>query len=272
VCDEDGDVCVGPPKAEGTPCDDGSACTMPDACAAGGTCTGVPNPAACLDYFTCYKAGATSGTQRFSPVSNVILKDQFRTATATVIKPRMLCLPTNKGSDDPDAPTHPDHLEDYQAKPVFPFTGAGARTITNQFGTVVINVQKPVALQVPTLKSLTMPPGPLAVPAVDHFQCYKVRLASGQPAFQRFEVQVTDQFGLSVVTVVRPRRLCAPVDKDGEAPGAETHPNHLLCYQIKNYFSNFTKVTSIFTHPQFGPETLDALKPVELCVPSQKSP
>jgi hypothetical protein len=41
--------------------------------------------------------------------------------------------------------------------------------ITNQLGTVVLDVMKPSRLLVPTAKSLDQPP-PLADP-IDHFQC-----------------------------------------------------------------------------------------------------
>jgi hypothetical protein len=273
VCDENDDVCVGPPKAEGTPCNDGDACTVPDTCDGSGTCTGLPDTMSCLDPFTCYKAGPASGGPRFTAVTNVTLQDQFRTSTVTVLKPRRLCLPSDPDDAAPDAPAHSSHLEDYQVKPAFSFIGTGNRTISNQFGTLVLTILKPVGLFEPTLKSLTAPPGPLALPAVDHFQCYSVKVASGQPKFTRFQIPVNDQFGLRVVTVLKPRRLCAPVNEDGGQPGAEMHPTHLLCYQIKEYSDpKFSRVTPIYVHTQFGPETLGAYKPTELCIPSTKSP
>jgi hypothetical protein len=273
VCDENADLCVGPPKPEGTPCNDASNCTTPDACDDAGNCVGLPNPGACLDDFTCYRAGAPSGSERFVAQTNVTLTDQFRTSTVALTKPRLLCSPTDNDGANPEAPTHSNHLEDYQLKPFFSFSGGGTRTISNRFGTVVLEVQKPVSLMAPTLTSASAPPGPLAIPAVDHFQCYRVKVASGQPKFQRFEVLIRDEFGLRVVTVMKPRRLCAPADSNDQAPGAEMHPKHLLCYQIKEFsFPKFVRVTSIFTHSLFGPETLDAKKPDELCVSSLKSP
>ena len=83
--------------------------------------------------------------------------------------------------------------------------------------------------------------------------------------------RASDRFGVRVVTVMKPRRLCAPAD-DGSAPGAESHPNHLLCYQIKEYsLPKFSRVPAIHTHPHFGAEIVDAKTPNELCVPSLKS-
>jgi hypothetical protein len=272
VCDEDTDACIGPPKPAGTPCNDASICTTTDTCDDGGVCSGIPNPAACLDNFTCYRAGATSGSARFAPLPVVTLADQFRSSSVAVSKPRRLCAPTDNDGSDPQAPAHADHLEDYQIKPYFAFSGA-TLTLANQFGTIVLKLTKPETLMAPTLATTAAPPGPLAVPAVDHFQCYRVKIPSGQPKFQRFEVPLEDGFGSRLVTVTKPRRVCAPVNVNEGAPHAEAHPKHLVCYQIKEAsLPKFTRVTSIFVEPQFGPETLDAKKPDELCVPSAKVP
>ena len=115
--------------------------------------------------------------------------------------------------------------------------------------------------------------GPLAVPAVDHFQCYSVKVASGQPKFHALPGAGHRSNSFSaLVTVLKPRRLCAPVNEDGGQPGAEMHPNHLLGYQIKEYGDpKFSRVTPIYVNTHFGPETLGADKPTEFCVPSSKS-
>jgi hypothetical protein len=50
----------------------------------------------------------------------------------------------------------------------------------------------------------------------------------------------------------------------------ETHPDHLLCYQLKrpSGAAKPAPVTPIFVNNQFGPEIVDATSPDELCVPS----
>ena len=185
-----------------------------------------------LDHFTCYKARATSGTAKFVPRSASI-QDAFRLSTVTVVKPRFLCAPTSKNGEDPTAPTHPDHLEDYKIKPSLKL-GVLGQVVQDQFGSLTLDVVKPLTLQVPTAKSLSAPPPAPVDPAPDHFQCYRVRTASGAPRFvPRPGVAIEDQFGARTVTVKKPKRLCVPANKNGEAPGAETHPDHLLCYQIK---------------------------------------
>src|SRR6185369_13004606 len=76
-----------------------------------------------------------------------------------------------------------------------------------------------------------------------------------------------------IVQVKKPSRLCVPVNKNNEEPGAETHADHLLCYQVKQTsFPRFVTVSPLFVNDQFGPETLDARKPKELCVPALRNP
>lgn len=74
------------------------------------------------------------------------------------------------------------------------------------------------------------------------------------------------------VVVKKPAFLCNPVDKNGEDPTAPTHPEHLLCYTIKQTdVVKSVKHTSLFINNQFGPETVDAKKPALLCVPALTS-
>ena len=55
VCDPTNGRCFNPPKADGTPCDDGNACTQTDACLAG-ACTGG-RPVVCSAQNQCHDAG-----------------------------------------------------------------------------------------------------------------------------------------------------------------------------------------------------------------------
>jgi hypothetical protein len=97
------------------------------------TATLTPSPTATatatpvLDHFTCYKAGATSGSVKFLGIPNppgVSLIDEFRSSQVVVKKPKFLCAPTDKNGEDPTAPTHAEHLKMYQIKdplkPVLP--------------------------------------------------------------------------------------------------------------------------------------------------------
>ena len=78
---------------------------------------------------------------------------------------------------------------------------------------------------------------------------------------------------MMTVDVKKPKFLCAPANKNGEDPGAPTHADHLMCYQVKQAsLPKFVKLTGIFVNNQFGLETLDAKKPALLCVPALTTP
>ncbi len=234
----------------------------------------LPAPATALDHFTCYKARTTGGTAKFVPRPGVTVVDRVRSSTVEVRKPKLLCAPTSKNGEDPTAPSHPLHLEDYQIKAATKLVPVVNQEIVDQFGTLSLDMRKPLTLQVPTAKSHTATPAEPVGPALDHFQCYKVKTSKGTAKFvPRPGVTLQDQFGAMTVLVKRPRRLCVPADKNGESPGAENHPDHLLCYQIKQTsMPRFAPVGGLYTNNQFGPERIDAKKPRELCVPAQRGP
>ncbi len=232
-----------------------------------------PALARATDHFTCYSTGTTSQTPRFVDVEGVGVVDAFRSSTVEVKKPKFFCAPTNKNNEDPTAPSHPDHLTDFKVKPTVKFTPVLGQHLLDQFGTLTLDVKKPATLQVPSEKSTSATPPTPAVPGVDHFQCYGVRVSSGTAKFVTVPgVTIQDQFGSMTVDVKKPTRLCAPADKNNEAPGAETHADHLLCYKVKQTsLPKFVKVVGLFVNHQFGPQRLDAKKPKELCVPALRN-
>ncbi len=239
------------------------------------TPTATPSP---LDHFTCYKAGATSGSVRFLGIPNppgVSLQDSTDTTQVTVKKPKLLCAPTNALGHDPTAPTHPEHLASYQIKGAAPTFTSSIQVVDafNPSGTSVV-LKKRSYLFVPTAKSLSATPPTPAAFVTDHFECYKIVLASGAPRFVAVPgVTLDDQFGSMTVLVKKPQYLCNPVNKNGEDPGAPSHAAHLLCYKMKETDPvPFAKRTGLFVNNQFGPETLDAKKPAQLCVPAATTP
>ena len=212
----------------------------------------------------------TTGSTRFETIFGIGLIDQFGAATADVKRPVSLCLPTNKMGEDPAAAAHAAHLKGYRIKGPHnpPLTNV---KVVNQFGTIFVDAFRADRLLVPTTKSLVATPPLLPSPVVDHFDCYKSKVTKDTPKFAPIEgLVLEDQFGTQPVVVKKPSRLCAPVDVDGGDPSAPGHRDHLLCYRIKA--PRFTRVSPIFVNNQFGPETLDAIKPSELCVPSLKNP
>src|SRR5467141_2131323 len=101
-----------------------------------------------LDHFTCYKTRTTSGTPLFMPRPGVRARDAFGSSTLTVKRPKLLCLPTDANGSDPTAPSHADHLEDYQSKPATRFAPRLGTQMVDQFGTLILDLRKPLALQV----------------------------------------------------------------------------------------------------------------------------
>ncbi len=228
-----------------------------------------------LDHFQCYKAAATSGYPRFIPVTGLAVVDGFGPATLAVTKPARLCAPASLDGGDPTAPTHPGHLESYKVKrdgTTPKFTKVVNQHVVDEFGSMQVDIIKPQYLMVPTAKSLSSQPPEPSSPATDHFTCYKIKQTKGAPKFvPLLGTSTDDQFGALTVDITKPTSLCVPTDKENESPGAENHAEHLTCYKAK-LRSTFTRVTPMFTNNQFGPETLDAIKSAEVCVPSQLNP
>ena len=71
--------------------------------------------------------------------------------------------------------------------------------------------------------------------------------------------------------VKRPRRLCVPVDKNGETPGADQHQTALTCYDIAHRERRRCRsigAHDLFVTNQFGSVTLERLRSAEVCIPT----
>ena len=97
--------------------------------------------------------------------------------------------------------------------------------------------------------------------ATEHFQCYDIAERPGLD----LPVKLVDQFGASENIVVRPKYLCAPVDKNGEGMRNET--DHLMLYELENPVPA-GKVVEITN--QFGTERYEVLGARLIAVPSLK--
>ena len=142
------------------------------------------------------------------------------------------------------------------------------QVVTNQFGTLRLDVNRPARLLVPTAKSLIGPPASPVGGMLDHFQCYKVKRARGE-RFAGANAAIETQFESASITLVKPLRLCTPTSKNGEDPSAATHADHLLCYRIKARSGAGTVDVGI--NNQFGPQSYRIGQFREFCVPSSKS-
>jgi cysteine-rich repeat protein len=244
--------CVATPRD--ARCDDGDPCTT-DTCTTG---VGCAHEGTCLDDFLCYQTRPTP----FAGISGVSLVDAFGPLTADVRKPRAVCTPAGTEA----APAEENHLAAY-AIATERFPGRTGLQVVNQLGTLLLDAVKPERLLVPSLASTGGTPGLPSPPSPDHFACYRVRPTAHAPRFTPVRgVPVDDRFGAHTLDVLKPLRLCTPVNKRGEDPAAPTHPGHLLCYRAKS--SPHLARTELFINNQFGPLDLDLGAPRELCVPS----
>jgi hypothetical protein len=104
-------------------------------------------------------------------------------------------------------------------------------------------------------------------PPLRHFQCYEM---PREPFTVITGVTANDMFGPSTVTVVRPKRLCNPANKNGEDPGAESDIHHLTGYIIKQDTPKFQH-RNVQVVNQIGTIVVEVAKPDYLKVPTAKS-
>jgi hypothetical protein len=101
---------------------------------------------------------------------------------------------------------------------------------------------------------------------LDHLKCYRVRRNS---AFNPNGVSLSDQFEDVDMTVLRPYRLCNPVDKEDE--GINDPTEHQMCYQIRDTVAQprFRR-REVRVENQFGEQILVVTRPETLCTPAEK--
>jgi hypothetical protein len=208
----------------------------------------------------------------------VTLSDQRETNVFDVPRSVSLCTPADKNHEDPTALSDPDHLEAYQIS-VASGHAAHARltnlTVTNQFGSLQVDTVRPSRLLVPTAKgeNATVPEPAMTI---DHFECHTVKRSRGTPAFPKgVQATVADQFTPpKLFDVIKPTRLCMPVNKNGESPGAENHRAHLMCYHVERAAGEPTlvKVDNIRVANQLDDARVNTISEEELCVPSTRTP
>jgi hypothetical protein len=97
------------------------------------TQTPTPLPPPTIDHFQCYRVKRSRGQPRFAKL-DVTVGSQFETLTETLLRPLTLCVPANKGGEDPGAPSHPGALLCYKSRASANF-GTIEANIANQFGT-----------------------------------------------------------------------------------------------------------------------------------------
>src|SRR6185295_18368412 len=122
---------------------------------------------AALRHFQCFEV-----RRRSFSAGSFTLEDRFGTSRAGVDRPQRLCAPANVKGQDPGAIADPARLTGYDIARAFqPVPGL---PVTDEFGSLVLDVLAPDRLMVPTVAGA----GPVP-DTVDHFQCYRIRRAVG---------------------------------------------------------------------------------------------
>lgn len=222
------------------------------------------------DSYLCYGAGLARGQPNFTPVQKS-LEDQFGSALVDIKGILILCNPTQPAK----------HLTVHAVGYVLSHTKVPRQskfakqdhTAIDQFGTHRLTVVRPMEMRAPSAKTLgSGGAGLVDTTGVDHFQCYKVRPASGVAKFvPPPPMVIADQFGTQTYTLTKPVKLCTPANPNGEDPTAPQHLAHLLCYQAKPpKRKRFTARTVSVNNTNFGPAVLVAGAVREYCVPAFK--
>jgi hypothetical protein len=244
-----------------------------------------------LDHFACYLATASTnsatGAASFAPPSAVELLNQFapQGLWTGIGKVAFHCNPVQKTTDTSPPTvtkiTNPNaHLLCFTTPQLPAATVITQPTykvsITNQFGTAIIDTKQPVLLCLPTWKSLTGPPSQTQVqpPGLSHFLCYTASVDPNSPTrFAPPPLTLQDQFMTKPVraVAVTPNLLCLPTAKElsplvGAAPVNFNGP-HLMCFTLK---VGSSPTPNVFDQNQFGSGAVSIKKLTELCVPSTK--
>jgi hypothetical protein len=218
-------------------------------------------------HFLCYELKRTP-----PPAGTVSTLDQFGPNTAVMSRVHVLCNPGSKNDEDPLAPSNPNHLTGYDSSSKGNPAQGHVVLAKNQFGDFKMTLSTLQTIDVPAAKSMTAPPPPLVPPTVDRFNCYTVKVSGG---FKKIpNVKFVDEFGTLHVDLVGIRQFCAPMNLNGNEPGAETHAIHLVCYKTAlSKGDNFSALPKgVFMNNEFA-----AMKifpdghVIMLCVPSTKT-
>ncbi|MEW6269823.1 MAG: PQQ-dependent sugar dehydrogenase [Thermodesulfobacteriota bacterium] len=224
------------------------------------------------DAYLCYRAALAPQQPRLPNGTQASLEDELAGPLAFDVKrAASLCNPVSvDGStvQEPDA-----HQEGYVVRrpPGSPRYAKTNQTTSDQFASRNLTLLAEDSLLVPSSKALGAGGAPpYAGTGVDHYKCYRARLAPGSPKFVAPAAPtLADQFhpGGQTFAVKKVTKYCNPVAADGSAiddPDAK-----LVCYQVKLPPGvKFTKVTVSTSNPDFGDDVLIARQPSELCIPA----
>jgi hypothetical protein len=106
---------------------------------------------------------------------------------------------------------------------------------------------------------------------MDHYMCYKSFVTPGTPRLQRnLRISVSDAFTSTPKTFAlnKPAHLCIPAD--AQSQGFVDRKILFLCYAARPAQGQPRHVPQLGIHlnDEFGTETLNTVKELEICIPS----
>ncbi|MEW6270278.1 MAG: hypothetical protein AB1689_13385 [Thermodesulfobacteriota bacterium] len=299
-CDGDGDECPADvTDADGTPCDDGLACTTGDACA-GGRCAGERDRFGCAGYLCGTVAGGARTLLRGAPPSARTLLGAAGDV-ARLSGPRAVCLPgvTARTEAEVDPEVIPDAAEASAAYVVYGLSAAprakarrGARaaaagedrvdvtaarlasvTVVDQFGTLELAPLRPRRVSAPG--AVVRDRGTAAAPAAaaEGHVCYPADVRAGRGA--PFDVPLRLE-GESTTRTYRLRRmavLCLPTTAllDALVRGdAGALGDAVVCYhasRVRGARDAAPPGAGVVVADRFAAYRIERLGGQQLCVP-----
>jgi cysteine-rich repeat protein len=262
-------VCSGEPSVctvvgDGTPCDDGNACTQTDTCV-GGACVGS-NPLVCTPLDQCHVAGTCSPSTGCSNPNR----------------------PDGTPCDDGDGCTAPDECTGgvcaglpncidpflcYKAR-----TSAGAAKFAPVPSVSLVDDFENLTVDVTKVKRLCTPAdenGQGIIDPATHLENYQIVPVSGSARHvPRRNLLVTNQLGQVTVDTVKVDFLLVPTAKDPTTDPPPPGPNqvdHYKCYKVKisHGATRFPKGVSVMLADQFisPAKSFTVVRPTDLCTP-----
>ncbi len=232
------------------------------------------------DHFLCYRGTTAPGDLALPADLQATLTDAFAAGRHyDVLKPLGICNPADP--DDSGIADPRTHLTPYR---IAPRDGEPAHVpvrsirIFNRFGDILVDTIREDRVLVPAAKDAgggsVVAPDPQSH-AVDHYQCYRIRVARGSPRPPRgLKVSIEDQFETppKIYDVRRPRLLCNPADKNGW--GIKNPDGHFTCYRVRPSSGEppHLRRSGVSTADQFVVHKLDTRRAKVLCVPSLRNP
>jgi hypothetical protein len=214
----------------------------------------------------------SSPSGAFCPIGQVCTAscDCAFVATTTLPTTSLPATTTSTSTTTVTSPTSTtllNHFQCYEAKKAA--ITAGTVSVQDQFGSSNVTLSKPNRLCAPTNKQNEDPTAPTDP---DH-------LKSWQDKHKRpkvFNQTIVNQFGTVVVDVSNPAFLLVPASKGlagNPPPLAAPTVDHFQCYKVKRSRGSvkFAKIPGVTGNDQFGPYTVDLMRPRWLCAPANKA-